>query len=66
MVISLTQIDSNVIWFLKEPINEETKYILLTSEKNEAFNFIERKEIEIQKHLIKAIRKNRINNIEII
>lgn len=55
MIISLTQIDSNVIWFLKEPINEETKYILLTSEKNEAFNFNEQKEIEIQKHLIKSI-----------
>lgn len=66
MFISLTQYDSNVIWFLKEPINEETKYILLTSEKNEAFNFNNQKEIEIQKHLIKSIKKNRINKIEII
>lgn len=66
MIISLTQYGSNIIWFLKEPINEETMFILLTTEKNEAFVFNSQNEIEIQKHLIKAIRKNRINNIEII
>lgn len=66
MIISLTQYDSNIIWFLKEPINEETRFILLTTEKNEAFVFNNQNEIEIQKHLIKTIRKNRINNIEII
>ena len=66
MIISITQYNSNVIWFLKEPINEETRFILLTTEKNEAFVFNSQNETEIQKHLIKTIRKNRINKIEII